>query len=182
MSVRRIFGLLLFLALFAAPVAAQAPPPVPAPAWRPFAEFAPLIGSWSGTATAGERLGGRIARFTMELAGTAFVERTSTIFPAEAGKAEESFEEVGYVTYDREKRKYVAMYFFSTGVFGTYDVEILPDAGIRMSAGALSNFEAGTRSRRVFTRKADGTLDLSLDLAPAGKDFAPFLSGTLKKK
>ena len=86
------------------------------------------------------------------------------------------------MTYDREKRKYVATYFFSTGVFGTYDVEILPDGGLRMTAGALSNYEAGARSRRVFTRKADGSLDLSLDLAPAGKDFTPFLSGTLKKK
>lgn len=179
---RRICGLVLFLALFAAPLAAQAPPPAPAPAWRPFAEFAPLIGSWSGAASAGARLGGRIARFTMELSGTAFVERTSTIFPAEEGKPEEAFEEVGYVMYDREKRKYVAMYFFSTGVFGTYDVEILPDGGLRMTTGALSNYEAGARSRRVFTRKADGSLDLSLDLAPAGKDFAPFLSGTLKKK
>ena len=179
---RRICGLVLFLALFAAPLAAQAPPPAPAPAWRPFAEFAPLIGSWSGAAIAGTRLGGRIARFTMELAGTAFVERTSTIFPAEEGKAEESFEEVGYVTYDREKRKYVAMYFFSTGVFGSYDVEFLPDAGLRMTAGALSNYEAGARSRRVFTRKADGTLDLSLEIAPSGKDFAPFITGTLKKR
>jgi hypothetical protein len=180
--VRRIFGMVLFLAVLAVPVSAQAPPPALAPAWRPFAEFAPFDGSWSGAATAGARLGGRIARFTMELSGTAFVERTSTIFPAEEGKPEESFEEVGYVTYDREKRKYVAMYFFSTGVFGTYDVEILPDGGLRMNAGALSNYEPGTRSRRVFTRKADGSLDLSLDLAPAGKEFSPFLSGTLKKK
>jgi len=180
--VRRTYGLALFLALFAAPAAAQAPPPATAPAWRPFAEFAPLVGSWAGAASAGSRFGGRIARFTTELNGTAFVERTSTIFPAEPGKPEESFEEVGYVTYDREKRKYVAVYYFSTGVFGTYDVEILPEGGLRMTAAALTNYEAGTRSRRVFTRKADGTLDLSLDLAPAGKDFTPFLSGTLKKK
>ncbi len=178
---RGICGIVLFLALLAAPVAAQAPPPAPAPSWHPFVEFAPLLGSWSGAASAGARLGGRIARFTLELAGTAFVERTSTVFPAEEGKPEESFEEVGYVTYDREKRKYVAAYFFSTGVFGTYDVEILSD-GLRMTAGALSNYEAGATSRRVFTRKADGSLDLSLDLAPAGKDFAPFLSGTLQKK
>ncbi len=182
MSVRPIFGLLLFPALFAAPLAAQAPPPAPAPAWRPFAEFAPLIGSWSGAATSGARIGGEVARFSMELAGTVFVERTTTVFPAEEGRPEETFDEAGYVTYDREKRKYVATYFFSTGVFGTYDVEVLPDGGLRMTAGALSNYEAGARSRRVFTRKADGSLGLSLDLAPAGKDFTPFLSGSLKKK
>ncbi|MFI5181581.1 MAG: heme-binding beta-barrel domain-containing protein [Thermoanaerobaculia bacterium] len=202
--------MVLFLLALALPAAAQAPPasptpvptaaptaaapaspaqvpsptpaPAPAPVWRPFAEFSPLVGSWSGAATASERFGGRVAHFSMELAGTAFVERTSTIFPAEEGKPEEAFEEVGYVTYSREKRRYMATYFFSTGVSGTFDVEILPDGGIRMTSGALSNYEAGARSRRVFARKADGSLDLSLDLAPSGKDFAPFLSGTLKKK
>jgi hypothetical protein len=118
----------------------------------------------------------------MELAGTVFVERTTTIFPAEEGKPEESFEEVGYVSYDRERRKYVATYFYSTGVSGTYDVEILPDGVIRMASAGLLNYESGARSRRVVARKADGSLDLSLDLASAGKEFAPFLSGTLKKK
>ncbi len=172
----------LLLLSLAAPAAGQAPTVAPAPAWRPFSEFAPLVGSWSGAATAGARIGGRIARFSMELAGTAFVEHTSTIFPAEEGKPEETFEERGYVTYDREKRRYVATYWFSTGVFGAFDVEILPGGAIRMTSGALSNYEAGARSRRVFTRNADGTLDLSLDLAPPGRDFAPFLAGTLKKK
>jgi hypothetical protein len=174
--------MVLLLAALAAPAAAQAPPAAPAPVWRPFAEFAPFVGSWSGAAMAGARFGGRIARFSMELAGTVFVERTSTIFPAEEGKPEEAFEEVGYVTYDREKRKYVATYFFSTGVWGTFDAEILPNGAIRMTSGGLSNYEAGARSRRVLTRRADGTLDLSLDIAPAGREFAPFLSGALKKK
>lgn len=179
---RRTCWLVLFLAVSAAPAGAQAPPPAAAPAWRPFAEFAPLLGTWSGTATSGTRIGGLAARFSMELAGTVFAERTTSVFPAEDGRPEETFDEVGYVSYDREKRRYVAAYYFSTGVFGSYDVEILPEGGIRMTAAALSNYEAGARSRRAFTRKVDGSLDLSLDLAPAGKDFTPFLSGTLKKK
>ncbi len=127
-------------------------------------------------------MGGQVARFSLELAGTVFAERTTTVFPAEEGRPEETFDEVGYVSYDREKRRYVAAYYFSTGVFGSYDVEILPEGGIRMTAASLANYEAGARSRRLLARKADGSLDLSLDLAPSGKDFTPFLSGALKKK
>ena len=185
---RPVIGMVFLLAVLAPPAAGQAPavaaPSTPAPAapWRPFAEFLPLLGSWSGSAGAGPRIGGCVAHFSTDLAGTVFVERTTTIFPAEEGKPEETFEDVGYVTYDREKRKYVAAYFFSTGVFGTYDVEILPGGTIRMTAASLANYDTGARSRRVLARRADGTLDLALDVAPPGKDFAPFLSGTLRRK
>ena len=165
----------------AAPAAAQVAAPA-SPAWRPFTEFAFLLGSWSGTATSGERIGGRIARFTMELDGTVLVERASTLFPAGDGRPEETAEEVGYVTYDRGKRTYVATYFFSTGVFGTFDVEFLPGGAIRMTAPSLGNYEAGARSRLLFMPRADGGLDTAVEIAPPGKDFVAFLTSSLKKK
>jgi hypothetical protein len=164
-----------------APAAAQVATPE-APAWRPFTEFAFLLGSWSGTATSGERIGGRIARFTMELDGSVLVERASTLFPAGDGKPEETDEEVGYVAYDRGKRAYVATYFFSTGVFGTFDVEILPGGAIRMFAASLGNYEAGARSRILFTPRADGGLDTAVAIAPAGKDFVAWRTSRLKRK
>jgi hypothetical protein len=34
----------------------------------------------------------------------------------------------------------------------------------------------------LLARKADGELSLSTDLAPPGKDFAPWLTSSLKKK
>jgi len=173
---------LLLSALWAAPSAAQAPPPASTPAWRPFSEFGALLGSWSGTASSGGRIGGRIDRFTMELSGSCLVHRGSTLYPAEEGKPEETFEEVTYITYDREKRKYVAAGFFSTGVWGTFDVEFLADGGFRMTSAALVNYEAGARSRLSFSRRADGGLDAAMELAPAGKDFALFLRGSVKKK
>ncbi|HQR47350.1 MAG TPA: hypothetical protein PLB02_09240 [Thermoanaerobaculia bacterium] len=173
-------GLVVFL-LAAGSAVAQAPAPA-APAWRPFSEFAFLLGSWSGTATSGGRIGGRVVRFAMELNGTLLVERGSTIYPAGDGKPEETTEELGFFTYDREKRRYVATYFFSTGVFGAWDVEIPADGVLRMTAPALGNFEAGARGRLVFTRRADGGLDTALDIALPGKDFVGFQSSSLKKK
>jgi hypothetical protein len=179
--VRRVALGLLWASLAAAPAGAQVAVPA-APAWRPFSEFAFLLGSWSGTATSGERIGGRIARFAMELNGTFLVERGTTIFPAGEGRPEETAEEIGYVTYNREKRGYVATYFFSTGVYGTYDVEILPGGAIRMTAPSLGNYEPGARSRILFTPRADGGLDTAIEIAPAGKDYVPFRTSRLKKK
>jgi hypothetical protein len=151
-----------------------------APAWRPFQEFAFLLGSWSGGAESGARVGGRVARFAPELSGNYFVHRGSTILTGDDGK-EETIEEIGYFTYDRDKRRYLAFYFFSTGVSGTFDVEIAPD-GIRLSSRELMNAEAGTKARILVARKPDGELAVSTELAPAGRDFVPFLTSSLRKK
>lgn len=166
------------------PPAAAVPAPVSttalAPAWRPFQEFAFLEGSWSGTAESGTKVGGRVARFTPELSGSYLVHRGSTVLSSDDGK-QETIEEVGYFAYDREKRRYVASYFFSTGIAVTFDVEIAPE-GVRLASRELLNAEAGTKARMLFSRKGDAELAVSMDLAPGGKDFVPFLSSTLHKK
>jgi hypothetical protein len=196
------FSLLVLLAL--GPAAAQNPPsPTPAstptaaapapstagsapaaaaalPAWRPFQELAFLVGSWSGSAESGARVGGRVARFTPEFTENYLVHRGSTILTADDGK-EETIEEVGYLAYDRERRRYVASYFFSTGISATFDVEIAPE-GVRLVSRELLNAEAGTKARMLFSRKSDGELSLSTELAPPGKDFVPWLVSALKKK
>ena len=153
---------------------------VPAPAWRPFQELGFLVGSWSGAAESGARLGGRVARFTPEFAGNYLIHRGSTTLTADDGK-EETIEEVGYFAYDREKRRYVASYFFSTGISATFDVEVAPE-GARLVSRELLNAEAGTKARMLFARKPDGELALSMDLAPPGRDFAPWLVSALKKR
>jgi THAP4-like, heme-binding beta-barrel domain len=165
----------------AAPAPATAAvPAAPAPAWRPFQELGFLVGSWSGAAESGTRVGGRVARFTPEFSGNYLVHRGSTILTADDGK-EETIEEVGYFAYDREKRRYVASYFFSTGIIATFDVDAAPE-GVLLVSRELLNAEAGTKARMLFLRKADGDLSLSMDLAPAGKDFVSFLTSSLRKK
>ena len=187
----------LLALILAAPAAAQNPtapapatavpapataavPAAPAPAWRPFQELGFLVGSWSGAAESGARVGGRVARFTPEFSGNYLVHRGSTILTADDGK-EETIEEVGYFAYDREKRRYVASYFFSTGISATFDVEVAPESA-RLVSRELLNAEAGTKARMLFARKADGELSLSMDLAPPDKDFVPFLTSSLRKK
>jgi hypothetical protein len=165
----------------AAPAPATAAvPAAPAPAWRPFQELGFLMGSWSGAAESGTRVGGRVARFTPEFSGNYLVHRGSTILTTDDGK-EETIEEVGYIAYDREKRRYVASYFFSTGISATFDVEVAPESA-RLVSRELLNGEAGTKARMLFARKADGELSLSMDLAPPGKDFVSFLTSSLRKK
>lgn len=158
------------------------PTPAAAAAWKPFQEMAFLAGAWTGGASIGTRFGGRVARFGPELLGAFYVAHASTILAAdEGGRPEETLEEEGWFAYDREKRKYTAAWFFSNGVSGVFDVELLPD-GLRLLSRELVNYEAGTRARMVFQKGPEGDVAMSVDLASAGKDFVPWLVSTLKKK
>lgn len=171
------------------PAAAAAAPPAagtaaaaaPTPAWKPFQELAFLTGSWAGGASLGARFGGRVARFGPELGGAFFVVHGSTILAAEDGGREETLEEEGWFAYDREKRKYVATWYFSNGVTGVFEVELLAD-GIRLLSRELVNYESGTRARMLFQRRPEGDVAMNVDLAAPGKDFVPWLVSALKKK
>jgi len=167
----------------AGPVATPTPPSTgtPAPAWKPFQELAFLTGAWTGGASLGARFGGRVARFGPELGGAFFVVHGSTFLAADEGGREETLEEEGWFAYDREKRRYVATWFFSNGVTGSFDVELLPD-GIRLLSRELVNYEAGTRARLLFQRRPEGDVTMNVDLAAPGKDFVPWLVSALKKK
>lgn len=170
----------------AAPAQSPVPSPTPAapaavPAWKPFQEMAFLSGAWTGGASLGSRFGGRVLRLGPELLGAFFALRGSTILAAEEGRPEETLDEEGWFAYDREKRKYWATWFFSNGVSGVFDVELLPD-GIRLVSRELVNYESGTRARMLFQKRPEGDVTMNIDLAPPGKDFVPWLVSALKKK
>jgi hypothetical protein len=165
-----------------APAASTPALPAAAPAWKPFQELAFLSGSWTGGASVGARFGGRVARFGPELLGAFFVLHSSTILAAEeGGRPEETIDEVGWFAYDREKRKYTATWFFSNGVSGVFDIELVPD-GIRLLSRELVNYEPGTRARLLFQKRAEGGVAMNVDLAPPGRDFVPWFVSALKKK
>jgi len=180
--VAALVALSLSAVFAAASMEAQDTPAKPSEAWKPFQEFGFLSGSWSGTAENGPRVGGRVSRWTAEMGGNYLVQRGTTVFPAQAGATEDSTEDVGYIAYDRERRKYVAWYFFSTGVSGTFDVD-LPSPGIvRMVSTSLENYDVGAKMRLTITRKSDAELAYQLELAPQGKEFVGLLTSKLAKK
>lgn len=157
-------------------------PAKPVPEWKPFQEFNFLLGSWSGTAESSGRIGGRVARFSMEMGGNYLVHRGNTIFAALKDRPEEAIEEIGYYYYDRDKRKYIAQYFYSTGLIGTYDVEFGADGTLRVLSSNLVNYGAGAKTRLSFKKTSDTEMSVQLDIALAGKDFVPFLSSKVTKK
>lgn len=169
----------LVLLLATTHVSAQAPPKSE---WKLFQEFSFLTGSWSGPAESGGRIGGRVVSFGLEVDGSTLAYRATTFYPAKDSQPESKSEEVAHIVYDGAKGKYVALVVFSTKAWGIYDGEVRPDGSILFTAREMANLEAGLRSRWTLSRNADGTVLEALDLAPAGKDFSPYLRATLTKK
>ena len=169
----------LILLLTAAVASAQAPP---AGAWKVFQEFNFVTGSWSGPVESGGRIGGRVVSFGLEVDGATLGYRATTYYPVKDSQPEARSEEIAKIVYDGARGKYVALVVFSTKAWGIYDAEVRPDGSIRFTARELANLEAGVKSRWTLSRKADGTLLYTLDVAPPGKDFVSYLSATLTKK
>jgi hypothetical protein len=153
-----------------------------APAWKPFQELAFMAGAWSGTADGSGRVGGRVTRWSAEMGGTYFVQRGSTVFAAQSGQPEDVTEEVAYFAYDRDRRKYVASCYFSTGVIGSFDVDFPAEGVVRLVSTSLLNLEAGTRARVTIAKKSDADLSYLFEVAPAGKDFVPFVASKMSRK
>ena len=151
-------------------------------AWKPFQEFDFLMGSWTGTAEQAGRLGGKVVNFSSEIRGVVLIYRGNTIFPATEGKPEEETRETAVLTYDGDRRKYEATLCFNTGVWGQFDADVSVPGTVRLVSTRLVNYDAGARFRATFSRQADGSLSVLLELAPAGKDFAVFSAGKLGKK
>lgn len=177
----RIPVLLALLPLLLAGASLEAQDPPPAQEWKIFQEFGFLNGSWAGPAESGGRVGGRVVSFTSSVGGAQLSYRATTFYPAKDALPESSTEEVAYIVYDGGKGKYVALVVFSTKVWGIYEADVRPD-GIVFTSREMANLEAGIRSRWTFTRRADGTIGELLEVAPAGKEFAPYVSAALSRK
>lgn len=180
---RRARAAVLLPALVLLLAAGVAPAQGPAAGdWKIFQEFDFLSGSWSGPAESGGRIGGRVVSFGLEVDGATLGYRATTYYPVKDALPEARSEEIARIVYDGAKGKYVAFVVFSTKAWGIYDAEVRPDGSIRFTSREIANLEAGTRSRWTLSRKADGTLLEELDVAPPGRDFAPYLSSPLTKK
>lgn len=158
---------------------AQAPP---AAEWKVFQEFGFASGSWAGPAESAGRVGGRVVSFQPAVGGAQLSYRATTFYPAKESLPESSTEEVAYIVYDGGRGKYAALVVFSTKVWGIFDAEVRPDGAVVFTSREMANMAAGVRARWTLARKEDGSIAETIEVAPNGTDFAPFVTSTLAKK
>ena len=165
--------------LLAAPFPQEASPAAAAPAWKPFQEFGFLLGNWTGIAESGKRIGGSVVQVGAEMEANYISFRGMRLFPEQDGRPEETVEETGSFFYDRDRRRYGAHLYFSSGVVGVFDVEAGPGT-LKLTSREMVNYE-GARSRITLSKTPEGILYL-LEFAPPGKEFVPLYSARLSRR
>jgi len=170
---------LCFGVLSAANLNAQSPAPTD-DVWRPL-RF--LLGSWEGTISGQPGNGSGTREYRLVL-GDRFIEVRNRSFypPQEKNPKGETHEDVGFISYDRNRKAFVFRQFHIEGFVNTYVAT--PSAGnaLVFTSEAIENIPAGWRARETYRAvSVDEWLEI-FELAEPGKDFTTYSETRLKKR
>jgi hypothetical protein len=177
---RRMFAVLVLFAgagwMFGQSAAPQAGKPA-----DPWAKLNFLIGEWTGVGSGapGEATGGTTFAFGLDKSILARTNRAQ--YPPQPGqKTGLLHEDLMYVYFDAGSDAPRAVYFDNEKHVIHYLVAFpsKPDAVAFESDPAAK----GPRYRMTYELNADKTLKTVFFIAPPGRDFKPYVEGTLKRK
>ncbi len=179
--------LLVFLAVLLAgwgparsqhPAQAQTQAPASADPW---ARLNFLVGEWQGVGSgaAGEPTGG--TTFAFDLGGKILVRKNWAKYPPKPGEKEGlSHEDLMIVYPGADGASFRAVYFDNEGHVIHYALSFPKTAGsvVLESEPGMP----GPRFRLTYELGPDGVLQNVFLIAPPGKEFMPYVRGSLKKK
>jgi hypothetical protein len=157
-------------------------PSANAPAGDRWERWRPLIGVWEGDSQGRPGKGKIRLEFSfvmneryLKIAGVSVYE------PRSAGKPAERHEDFGYVSFDRNRRKFVFRQFHIEGFVNQY--VMTSDASsdrIELTSEALENAPSGWKARETYTVE-NGGLKHVFALAEKDETFETYASSTLKR-
>lgn len=146
--------------------------PLPASGEDPFAPIGYLIGTWEGN---GEGLGGSskvVHDFDLVFSGKFIRWSTRAEFsPKEEGGRPETHQDIGFFSYDPERKKILLRQFLSEGYVNTYVLKEVGKDGHLVLESEHSEGAGGMRARLSITILEPGKYRGRLELAPPGKEF-----------
>jgi hypothetical protein len=155
-----------------APTAAKAPD-----VWQPLRH---LIGRWKGT-TSGQPGEGEVEREYRFVLNERFIEvRNRSTYPAqEKNPKGEVHEDIGYISYDTARRRFVFRQFHVEGYVNTYVQDGLSDAEIVFVTDSIENIPAGWRARERYRILPPNELVEIFELAEPGQDYTRYSQSRL---
>jgi len=165
---RKIVLFAFLLSLLLSGSAAKAAPDV----WAPL-QF--MVGNWAGT-THGEPGNGKVDRsYQFALKGKFIqVANKSTYPPQTSNPKGEIHEDVGFISYDGARKRFVLRQFHVEGFVNTYVSDAIPEGThvITFTSEAIENIPAGYRARETYTVLGKDEFSERFEIAEPGKDFA----------
>jgi len=149
--------------------------------WQPFRYF---LGSWTGTGTgkAGESTGER--SYALTLADQFLLVKSRSVFaPQEGSSSGETHEDLGLISYDRARDRYVLREFHVEGYVNQYVLEPLAEGENRFVfvTEAIENIPPGWRARITLEILSPDSFQEMFELAGPGKEWACFVDSELHR-
>ncbi len=149
--------------------------------WLPLKLF---IGSWTGESE-GQPGKGRYERSYQFVLNKKFIEvrNKSTYAPSQDKPKGELHEDIGYISYDRSRKKFVLRQFHMEGFVNQYSLEsVSPDGGtLVFISESIENIPVGFRARETYHWKSENEFTEVFELAEPGKSFDVYSKALLKK-
>jgi len=169
----------LLASLTAAEASAQQTPSLP-DRWNAV-QF--LLGTWEGT-TQGEPGSGTVRRQYRQTLGDQFIEvrNTSTYPPQDKNPKGETHNDIGYISFDKARKRFVLRQFHGEGFVNQY----LQDEGstptrVVFTSEAIENIPAGWRARETYVVHGPDDIEELFELAPPGKPFDTYSRSRLRR-
>lgn len=156
--------------------------PVLAPAGDQLAELARLAGEWRGEGK-GQPGTASVERTYRWVLGGRYLEsrNRSTYAPQPENPKGEVHEDVGYISYDKARKKLVSRQFHVEGFVNQYILDSSTADGFVFVSEAIENIPAGFRARESLRLVGDDQLEETFEIAEPDKDFEVYSKTTLTR-
>ncbi len=150
------------------------------PMGEPLARF---VGQWQGTPEGEPGRGTSERTYEYTLGGKFLLSRNrSTYPPQEKNPKGETHEDVGYFSYDAQRKRLVLRQFHVEGFVNQYVEEPSSGGPLVFVSEAIENIPAGWRARESYVFDGPDAFTETFELAEPGKEFAVYTKTRFTRK
>ncbi len=139
-----------------------------------WAHFRPFVGSWTGTGGGVPGLGNYERTYEFIFNNTFISIRNKSVYTPSANHPEgEIHEDLGYISYDRNRKTFVMRQFHKEGFVNQYRLDsISPDGKtIVFVTESIENIPDGWRAKETYRLLSQNEIEESFELAGPDSEF-----------
>jgi hypothetical protein len=155
--------------------------PEPNDLWEPFRYF---LGSWTGTGTGKPGVSSTKRTYSLVLADRFLEIKSRSVYePQESNPSGEVHEELGLISYDKTRARYVMREFHVEGYVNQYVLEppAPGDKKLTFVTEAVENISSGWRARTTLEILSPDSFRETFELAGPGKEWACTITNELHR-
>jgi len=148
--------------------------------WQPFRFF---LGRWKGTGS-GNPGESQVEREYKQILNDQFIQviDRSVYEPQERNPEGEVHEEIGFISYDRSRGKYVLREFHVEGYVNQYLLEDRDAAKLIFLTESIENIPPGWQARTTYEILGKNEFKETFDLAGPGQEWACFITNEFSRE